>query len=325
MLTILVVDDSKTLRFALSKMIERMGHRSVVASNGEEALELFKRERPGLVMLDVLMPDMDGYSVARAMRSYRVDDWVPIIFLSAKEDDQDLERGIEAGGDDYLVKPVSYVVLNAKIRAMQRIDDMRQRLLHLSNELAQANMELEIQSHQDGLTTLANRRFFDSRLAQEISRLRRSKGWLSLILCDVDHFKKYNDGYGHIAGDECLQTVADALRNTCQRPTDIVARYGGEEFAIILPETDPAGAEIVGRNLVRNVAARAIPHAYSPTSLHVTTSAGIASVLVGHDLTNAALILRADEALYQAKQAGRNRYFIYAANQSTNFSNHPRQ
>jgi DNA-binding response OmpR family regulator len=141
MLTILVVDDSKTLRFALSKMIERMGHRAIVASNGEEALELFKRERPGLVMLDVLMPDMDGYSVARAMRSYRIDDWVPIIFLSAKEDDQDLERGIEAGGDDYLVKPVSYVVLNAKIRAMQRIDDMRQRLLQLSNELAQANME----------------------------------------------------------------------------------------------------------------------------------------------------------------------------------------
>ncbi len=312
MLRILIVDDSPTSRVALAKNIERMGHRPIIANGGMQAIELYRKENPGLVLLDVMMPDIDGYTVARKIRALQVDEWVPIIFLSAKDDDQDLERGIEAGGDDYLVKPVSYVVLNAKIRAMQRIDDMRQKLLYLSRQLATANRELEKISHQDGLTGLANRRYFDFYLTQELMRAKRSGAPLSVILCDVDSFKAFNDNYGHLAGDETLRKVAKALTGICKRPGDLVARFGGEEFSFVMPDTPAGGAEQVARNILEAVASLQIPHAYSQAAPHVTISVGYIAIQPTQDVTSESLLLHADEALYQAKQTGRNNYFAFS-------------
>jgi diguanylate cyclase (GGDEF)-like protein len=309
---VLIVDDSPTIRTALRGLVEKMGHSVIEVEDGSEALQSYRRDRPDLVLIDVMMPVMDGYEAARQMREIRPDEWVPIIFLSSKEADQDLDRAIEAGGDDYLVKPVSFVVLNAKIRALQRIESTRVKLLETSRELAAANRELENLSRQDSLTGIANRRYFDSYLLSEIRRASRDREPLSLILADVDNFKAFNDCYGHQAGDDCLRHVATALKSVGKRPADLAARYGGEEFAMVLPGTTVEGAVDVAKSLVRAIEGMSIPHARSGVSNTVSLSQGIASMIPVHETKPESIIELADQALYQAKQQGRNRYVISA-------------
>ena len=308
---ILVVDDSPTIRAALKALLERMGHTVVEANDGKQALEMYRQDRPGLVLIDVVMPIMDGYESARHMRETKADEWVPIIFLSSKEADQDLDRAIEAGGDDYLVKPVSFVVLNAKIRALQRLESMRTKQLEMSRDLASANRELEKLSRQDGLTGIANRRYFDSYLVTEVRRGARDRQPLSLVLSDVDHFKAFNDCYGHQAGDDCLRRVAAALSSAGRRPADLAARYGGEEFAMVLPGTALEGAVDVAQAVSRVVEGLGIPHARSAVNAKVTLSQGIVSLTPEKETSSEDLIQRADQALYLAKQQGRNRYVVF--------------
>jgi len=308
---ILVVDDSPTIRAALKALLERMGHAVVEANDGKEALHIYRQDRPGLVLIDVVMPVMDGYESARHMRETSADEWVPIIFLSSKEADQDLDRAIEAGGDDYLVKPVSFVVLNAKIRALQRLESMRTKQLEMSRDLASANRELEKLSRQDGLTGIANRRYFDSYLVTEVRRAAREKAPVSLILSDVDHFKAFNDCYGHQAGDDCLRRVAAALSSAGRRPADLAARYGGEEFAMVLPGTVLDGAVDVAQAVSRVIGGLAIPHARSAVDQNVTLSQGVVSLIPEKESASEDLIQHADQALYQAKQQGRNRYVVF--------------
>jgi len=304
---ILIVDDSDMIRTVLASAVRTMKFEPVLADCGEKALELFAAEQPGLVLLDVNMPGIDGYETARRMRALSPEEWVPIIFLSASEDDQDLKRAIECGGDDYLVKPVSTVVLNAKMRALQRLDQMRRKLFDLSNELTAANQRLETLSQQDGLTGIANRRAFDFLIERTFLDAARRQEPFSVVLCDVDHFKAYNDRYGHLAGDECLRQIAAALARSCKRATDVAARYGGEEFALLLPGTPALGAVQVVETAQREMAALAIEHAGSTTSALVTFSAGLATYLPERDKVSRDLTARADEALYRAKQLGRNR------------------
>jgi len=308
---ILVVDDSPTIRAALKALLERMGHTVVEANDGKQALQMYRQDRPGLVLIDVVMPIMDGYESARHMRETKADEWVPIIFLSSKEADQDLDRAIEAGGDDYLVKPVSFVVLNAKIRALQRLESMRTKQLEMSRDLASANRELEKLSRQDGLTGIANRRYFDSYLVTEVRRGARERQPLSLVLSDVDHFKAFNDCYGHQAGDDCLRRVAAALSSAGRRPADLAARYGGEEFAMVLPGTALEGAVDVAQAVSRVIESLGIPHARSAVNAKVTLSQGIVSLTPEKETSSEDLIQRADQALYLAKQQGRNRYVVF--------------
>ena len=311
-LKILIVDDSPTSRAALRSLLERMNHSVVEADDGKKGLQMYQQDRPGLVLIDVVMPVMDGYEAARRMRATGADEWVPIIFLSSKEDDQDLERAIESGGDDYLVKPVSFVVLNAKIRALQRLDAMHGKQLEMSRALAAANRELEKLSHQDGLTGIANRRYFDGYLSTEVRRAAREHQPLSLILADVDQFKAFNDCYGHQVGDDCLRRVAAALTSAGRRPADLAARYGGEEFAVVLPGTDLDGAVDVAQSVSRVIDSLAIPHARSTVSQSVTLSQGVVSLTPEKESPPEELIRRADQALYQAKQQGRNRFVVFA-------------
>jgi diguanylate cyclase (GGDEF)-like protein len=303
---ILIVDDSPTILMALVTMVRAMKFEPITAASGEKAVEMFIEAHPDLVLLDVNMPGIDGYETARRIRAARLEEWVPIIFLSASEYDQHLERAIESGGDDYLMKPVSPVVLSAKIRALQRLDQMRLKLVDVSRQLEAANRRLEGLANQDALTGIANRRAFDDLIGRELAHAARTREPLSIVLCDVDHFKAYNDRYGHPAGDECLRKVAAALGHSCKRATDFPARYGGEEFVLLLPGTPAEGALQVVETARREVASLAIAHEASSTAKVVTFSAGIATFAPERDKGAGELIARADAALYRAKHLGRN-------------------
>ena len=306
---VLVVEDTVTSATVVCSWLTNMGLTALHAGNGETGLEMFGSERPDLILLDIIMPGMDGFEVARRIRALEKEVWTPIIFLTARADENDLQRAIEVGGDDYLIKPVSEVVLKAKINAMRRMAQMRDSLRRVKSKLEKANRELQRLSAIDGLTGIANRRCFDETLLREWRRCSRSELPLSLLVLDVDLFKLFNDHYGHQMGDECLKIVAHTLEETTQRPNDLVTRYGGEEFAAILPETDAEVALAVGEAMRARIEGLRIDHAWSSVAQVVTISVGVACVIPPRDSEAGipALIKAADDALYRAKEAGRNR------------------
>lgn len=306
-LKVLVVEDSKVAIKAISGFLEEVGVHPQIAETGSAAIELYRNERPDIILLDIILPDIDGFDVAKEIRRLQnQDDWTAIIFLSVMSKDEDLVRGIEVGGDDYLMKPVGRIVLQAKVRAMYRLVQMQRALVQLTGQLNDANRELQRLSTTDGLTGIANRRSFDESLAREWRRCSRLKKPLSVILFDVDFFKKYNDKHGHQGGDECLKLVAKEVARTAPRPGDLAARYGGEEFVLILAETDQEGACWVAELVRQNLSALNIPHSESSYK-HVTISCGVASVVPSDELSVAKLVKSADIALYIAKEHGRNR------------------
>jgi len=308
---VLIVEDTRTNLLIFTKQISSMGHEVVSATNGQEAIEVFQREKPDLVLMDVMMPVMDGLDATREIRKISgTQGWVPIIFLTAMQKDGDLVRGIEVGGDDYLTKPISSIVLKSKVIAMERIAQMRNDLIEVTDKLQDANKELERLSIEDALTGISNRRRFNDLFEMEWKRARRDKSLLSVILLDIDFFKPFNDNYGHVAGDECLKKVAVALKSVMKRPVEFVARYGGEEFVALLPETSLDGAKIVAEALRKSVEEVNVPHDFSQATNHVTVSLGIATDIPTTDMTPAQFLNRADEALYQAKESGRNRWVV---------------
>ncbi|TXI18500.1 MAG: diguanylate cyclase [Roseateles sp.] len=307
-LRVLVVDDDEAVRGTLAYQLDRLGHQVIEAGDARWALELFERHRPELILSDVDMPELDGYWLARQVREREPGDWTPIIFLSALNDATNVAEGIAAGGDDYLAKPLHPVVLEAKLHAMQRLRGMRDQLVRLSGELQQANAELQRQARLDGLTGLLNRRGLDEALEAALEQTRRQRAPLSLMLCDVDHFKRYNDALGHQAGDDCLRHVAALLGQLARRPSDAVARYGGEEFVLVLPDTPRAGAQTLARTLSRLFETHSMAHPDSEIAPHVTLSGGVTTVIPDQATTPAQLLSLADEALYRAKSQGRNRF-----------------
>ncbi|MEK8087746.1 diguanylate cyclase [Aquabacterium sp. A3] len=306
---VLLVEDQAALRGAVTQVLEHHGHQVFQAEHATQALDIFHAEHPDLLLLDVVLPDQDGYWLARQIREAEGAQWTPIIFLSSMDHDVDLWQGIEAGGDDYLIKPVSEMVLRSKLLAMQRLLDMRRQLISVAEELRRANEHLRHQSAHDDLTGLANRRSFNAELHAQIAAARRSGEPLTLILCDVDHFKRYNDSQGHLEGDRCLQHIASLLKSVCRRPCDQAARYGGEEFGLILPNTPKSGAMTFARALQQMLNQQALPHPDSPLGSLVTISGGITTCVPDAETTAQSLLMRADEALYRAKSNGRNRFF----------------
>ena len=305
-LKILVVEDSKVTMKVLCNYLGRMGITPLTAETGAIAIDIYHREQPDIILLDAQLPDIDGFDVALKIRAMeKVEDWTAIIFLTSMTKDEDLERGIEVGGDDYLLKPISEVVLKAKVKAMLRLVEMQRSLVQVTEKLNSANTMLKRLSATDGLTGIANRRMYDELAIREWRRCERMKKSFALVMIDVDNFKLFNDKYGHQVGDECLKAVAAQVGKSAPRATDLAARYGGEEFVMVLGETDTDGAKWIANRLRQQVSDLNIPH-YATESRHVTISCGVASIVPDGNNSLEVLLKSADHALYQAKEAGRN-------------------
>ncbi|GAL26184.1 response regulator [Vibrio variabilis] len=305
---ILLVDDAQLERMQLQIRLKQLGHEVEVAASGREALALYPTFDPELVLLDISMPEMDGFEVAAEIRQRYKADWIPIIFLSSHDEPEMIAKAIDAGGDDYLVKPVNKIVLQSKLIAMQRIAQMRRELKQASSQLEEANRALQHQANEDGLTKLFNRRYMDDKLTELIQWHGRHQMPLSVILMDVDHFKAYNDNYGHTEGDQCLINIAQFLDVMFIRSGEYVGRYGGEEFVILLSKSDVHEAEENAARVKDGIVSLNIPHEFSQTSDRVTLSLGVYSTIPNGNESLSELYESADKLLYQAKRSGRNRY-----------------
>ncbi len=304
---VLVVEDSKVTISVLSTYLENMGITQIFkAESGEQAMALYRKERPDIILLDIQLPDIDGFSIAQQVRKLeQKDDWTAIIFLTGMSKDEDLARGIAVGGDDYLTKPVSSVVLEAKVRAMQRLLKMQRELVKVTRELNVANAELQRLSTTDALTGIANRRALNDFMSREWRRCLRIKKQMSLVMLDIDFFKLYNDKYGHQAGDDCLRSVAEQILRAAPRGTDMAARYGGEEFMLVLSETNVDGAVWIAERVRQMVSDLRIPHYATPSKL-VSVSCGVVTILPESGRTLEVFLKSVDAALYQAKRGGRD-------------------
>jgi len=307
---ILVVDDETFIRMQLRMCLEREGYRVVEAENGRQALSIYSQTHPDIVLLDALMPDVDGFECCEQLQTIPEGRYTPVLMITGLEDQVSVDHAFEVGAADYVTKPIHWAVLRQRVR---RLIQQAQ----LQKELEIANRELQRLVAIDGLTQVANRRRFDEYLEQEWRRMAREQQPLSLLVCDLDYFKPYNDTYGHQAGDRCLQQVAQAIGNTVRRPADLVARYGGEEFAVILPNTDAVGAVQVAEAVCGAVRALRIPHRTSRSDCHVTLSVGIASMTPVPHSSPSHLLANADVALYQAKASGRDRFVLHVSDPKT--------
>ena len=289
---ILIVDDQRPNLQALYAAFNA-DHKVYMATSGEQALAVCGAQLPDIVLLDVEMPGMDGYEVCRRLKEQEATCNIPVIFITAHSNEAAETHGLEVGAVDFISKPINPSIVRARVKThltLKRQSDLLRQWVYI-----------------DGLTRVCNRRGFDERLAIEWGRAVRQGTPLSVVLVDVDLFKRYNDRYGHQAGDDCLRRVACALKVALKRPADLVARYGGEEFVCLLPETDAAGAHVCGEALRENVLKEKIDHADSTVATVVTISLGVATAWGSATVGAAGLVQCADSALYTAKCKGRNR------------------
>jgi diguanylate cyclase (GGDEF)-like protein len=291
--SVLVVDDTPDNLYLLQGLLKD-AYRVKVAKNGEKALSIAAEQLPDLILLDVMMPGMDGLEVCRQLKNNPLTEKIPVIFLTGKNEECEEEQGLNLGAVDYITKPFSVPITMARIRNHIR--------------LKQQADQLESISLVDALTQIPNRRRFDEGIDAEWKRAARERTQLSLLMIDIDHFKQYNDCYGHGAGDACLQSIAAALLAGVGRPADLVARYGGEEFVAILSDTDRESALHIARRLCESIGELKLPHAHSSVSPFVTVSIGCATTVpCGETGYTQVLFDEADKMLYQAKHSGRNR------------------
>lgn len=290
--TVLAIDDMPANLKLLGEIL-KPEYRFLVATSGAQGLELATSKQPDLILLDVMMPEMDGYEVCAQLKANPLTASIPVIFITALKEETDEERGLEIGAIDYITKPFSPSIVRIRVRN------------HL--ELKRYHDLLQSQAVTDGLTGIANRRQFDKWLDREWRLAIRRQTSISLVLGDIDCFKLFNDHYGHPEGDECLKVVAKSLSAGIRRPSELLARYGGEEFACILPESDLPGALHFAGNLLEHVRAAKMRHEKSIAADIVTMSLGVACLSPVLGDAPETLIQAADEQLYAAKRAGRNR------------------
>ncbi|ANV85399.1 diguanylate cyclase response regulator [Picosynechococcus sp. PCC 7003] len=332
---ILVIDDDPISRRLIRFWMEKEGYVVAEAVNGQEGLEVFQKTMPDIILLDFMMPVMDGLAFCKAFRElqakagiallkttetqpqYSVPPYreltaylqaeelltkiarTPILMITAREDDESVTQAFAAGATDFITKPIHWTILRQRVRHLIYQAKLYQRL-------EATNVQLQRLAALDPLTQLANRRVFDLVLERQWRLMLRNQIPLSLIFIDVDFFKNYNDTYGHQAGDHCLFEVAQAIASQIQRPTDLVARYGGEEMIVILPDTPGEGAQLVGERIIAQIQSLAMPHCASPVAPIVTVSLGIASMEPGCVASPEKFVALADGALYEAKARGRN-------------------
>jgi two-component system, cell cycle response regulator len=295
---ILVVDDNQDNIEIIATRLRYRGYEIVEASDGAQALALVAEFAPDLILLDVMLPDIDGYEISRRIKGSDSMPFIPIILVTARDSTQDKVAGLDAGADDYLTKPINFPELEARVRSMLRIK-------RLQDELEEKNRELERLSISDGLTGLYNHRHIHGLLGEEFERTERTNDRLSVAMFDLDRFKAVNDSYGHQAGDRVLVQMAEILGESA-RDIDRLGRYGGEEFMALLPETGVDDAVVFVERVRREVARRMFDIGRDEP-LRMTVSAGLACY--PHELVDSpeTLVRLADEALYAAKAAGRNR------------------
>lgn len=322
-MTILLVDESERQRVSLERILRSGGYSEVghaaTATEAFRALGLDAPEQASvppvqLVLMDIRLAPMDGIEACAHIRRSRRAQGVPIVIVCALDDERGLERAVDMGAVDYVMRPIRDAELVARVRHILRLQretglrDAREReLLAATQQLASANEALQRLSLQDGLTGIANRRHLDEYLDREWRRAIRSRAPLSVVMADIDNFKAFNDSYGHGVGDDALRRVAQALGASLRRAGDLVTRCGGEEFAVVLPETGQEQAQVVAETLRRAVASLGIAHAGSPVASTVTISVGVASEVPQRWSSAAGLLVAADTAMYRSKHAGRNR------------------
>lgn len=315
---ILIVDDVPTNIKILRELLAGT-YELFVATNGKKAVEIAEAKLPDLILMDVMMPEVDGITACGLLRNRAVTSEIPVIFITAKSDVDDMVKGFDAGGVDYVTKPFHPAELNARVRTHLELKRSREQLQRYGRQLEEVNKELEDRNEQlndaieklhlaamtDSLTGLRNRRYMTMKIEEEIVRYRRAQRVFSLILTDIDHFKNINDRYGHECGDRVLKHVSKILRSSI-REQDYLARWGGEEFLFLLPETDGKGSLAVAEKLRLAIAETSV-HCQEP-EIRVTMTFGVTEYDQSDNMDTS--IREADNALYVGKQRGRNRVVV---------------
>ncbi len=311
MAKILIIDDMPGNIKTLGEIL-RDRNDIIVATDGPGGIALAASEAPDLILLDIMMPDMDGFAVCRALKERTKTASIPVIFTTALTDTDDIVRGFESGAVDYITQPFNPRELIARVnthlelvKARDQLTIYAESLEEMSRQLLDKTTQLNISARTDYLTGLANRIHMMERLREESARSRRGGKPCAVIIADIDHFKAINDTHGHECGDHVLGSIADIMRANI-REQDVLARWGGEEFLFLLPETDAAGSSVLAEKIRGAVECERI--SYHDTIVPVTLTLGVASLNPEDDID--ASIRRADEALYEGKRTGRNRVVV---------------
>jgi len=298
---VLIIDDNKLIRQLATTLLSKKNYNVLTAENGEQGIELAQSFKPEVILLDVMMPEVDGYEVCKRLKSNDKTKNIPIIMVTSMTESIDKIKGLELGAADYVTKPFDHGELQARVATQAKMKN-------LWDELQEKNLILEELSKKDGLTDLYNHRHFHERISEEFKRAKRYKLPLCCVLIDLDHFKNVNDTYGHQAGDKILKSLAEIVVGNI-REVDIAARYGGEEFALILPHIALKDAVIMANRIRTNVESEVFR--FNDTNINITISMGVAGMLDNKASSYNELIRFADEALYAAKANGRNRVETY--------------
>lgn len=319
----IVVDDSEPFLTAMGALLRDAGYEDIaLLSSGRELLRYMDQSDSSgaplrdidLILMDVKMPELDGIATLRAIKASPRHEDIPVLMISAQDQESLIEAAFEAGAVDYVSKPIKKLELHARIRSALRLKKEMDRrkareedLVVLNSHLEHANKELRRLSCTDSLTQVANRRYFEDVLNREWNRAKRAGTSLAMIMIDIDHFKEFNDTFGHVAGDKCLVKVSETLSLLVLRSSDVLARYGGEEFVALLAGADTEGAMALAETMRAHIEQLAIPHAAHVDREFVTISLGVASLVPQAEAKAWSLLRYADDALYKAKHAGRNR------------------